>query len=55
MAGVLVDVLADGRHVVGIGINVNNSLAGAPAEVATRATSLCELAGTAIRPHAVGC
>jgi BirA family biotin operon repressor/biotin-[acetyl-CoA-carboxylase] ligase len=45
IAGILVDVLAGGRHVVGIGLNVNNSLAGAPPEVIARATSLCELAG----------
>jgi BirA family transcriptional regulator, biotin operon repressor / biotin---[acetyl-CoA-carboxylase] ligase len=45
IAGVLVDVLAGGRHVVGIGLNVNNALASAPPEVAGRATSLCELAG----------
>jgi BirA family biotin operon repressor/biotin-[acetyl-CoA-carboxylase] ligase len=45
LAGVLVDVLAGGRHVVGVGLNVNNSFAGAPAEVAQRAVSLTELAG----------
>lgn len=45
IAGVLVDVLGGGRHVVGIGLNVNNSLAGAPDEVRRRAASLCELAG----------
>jgi len=45
LAGVLVDVLAGGRHVVGIGLNVNNSFAGAPAEVAQRAISLTELTG----------
>ncbi len=45
IAGVLVDVLSAGRHVVGIGLNVNNTLAGAPDEVRDRATSLCELAG----------
>ncbi len=45
LAGVLIDVLPDGRHVVGIGINVNNSLDAAPADVRARATSLCELAG----------
>ena len=45
IAGVLVDVLAGGRHVVGIGLNVNNALVGAPPEVVARATSLCELAG----------
>lgn len=45
VAGILVDVLAGGRHVVGIGLNVNNSFAGAPAEVARRAVSLTELIG----------
>ena len=45
LAGVLVDVLTDGRNVVGIGLNVNNSFAGAPEEVRGRATSLIELAG----------
>jgi BirA family biotin operon repressor/biotin-[acetyl-CoA-carboxylase] ligase len=45
IAGVLVDVLGGGCHVVGIGINVNNSLEAAPSEVRNRATSLCELAG----------
>ena len=45
MAGVLIDVLPDGRHVVGIGLNVNNSLAAAPDDVRARAASLCELAG----------
>lgn len=45
IAGILVDVLGQGRHVVGIGLNVNNPLAGAPEEVRNRAASLCELAG----------
>ena len=45
IAGVLIDVLPDGRHVVGIGLNVNNSLAEAPGDVRARAASLCELAG----------
>jgi BirA family biotin operon repressor/biotin-[acetyl-CoA-carboxylase] ligase len=45
IAGVLVDVLGGGRHIVGIGLNVNNSLADAPEEVRGRATSLCELVG----------
>jgi BirA family biotin operon repressor/biotin-[acetyl-CoA-carboxylase] ligase len=46
LAGILLDVLAGGRHVLGIGLNVNNALADAPDEVRARATSLCELAGT---------
>lgn len=45
IAGILIDVVPGGRHVVGIGLNVNNPLAGAPDEVRARATSLCELAG----------
>ncbi len=45
VAGVLVDVLSGGRHVVGIGLNVNNPMSGAPPEVLARAASLCELTG----------
>lgn len=45
LAGVLVDVLAGGRHVIGVGLNVNNSFVGAPPEVAQRAISLTELTG----------
>ena len=35
----------DGRHILGIGLNVNNSLAHAPPEVRTRATSIFDLTG----------
>jgi BirA family transcriptional regulator, biotin operon repressor / biotin---[acetyl-CoA-carboxylase] ligase len=45
LVGILVDVLGDRRHVIGIGINVNNSLAGAPDELGAKATSLVDLAG----------
>ncbi len=45
LAGILIDLLADGRHILGIGLNVNNSLAAAPAEVRERATSMCDLTG----------
>ena len=45
LAGVLVETLADGRQILGIGCNVNNSTAGAPAEVARRATSLADAHG----------
>lgn len=48
IAGTLVDVLAGGRHVLGIGLNVNNTLSGAPDEVRGRAASLCELSGERI-------
>ncbi len=47
LAGILIDLLADGRHILGIGLNVNNSLAAAPADVRQRATSMCDL--TAMR------
>jgi BirA family transcriptional regulator, biotin operon repressor / biotin---[acetyl-CoA-carboxylase] ligase len=53
LAGVLIDVLPDGNHIVGIGLNVNNSLAGAPDDVRARATSLCELADRAFDRTAV--
>lgn len=53
VAGVLIDVLPDGRHIVGIGLNVNNSLAAAPEEVRARAASLSELAGRAFDRTAV--
>ncbi len=46
LAGILIDVLSGGRHVLGIGLNVNNSLIDAPDEVRARAASLCELTGT---------
>ncbi len=45
VAGILIDVLPSGQHVVGIGLNVNNLLDDAPADVRSRATSLCELTG----------
>lgn len=45
VAGVLIDVLPGGRHVVGIGLNVNNTLADAPGEVRARAASLRDLSG----------
>jgi len=46
LAGILIDVLPDGRHVLGIGMNINNSLAHAPPDVQARATSLFELTGS---------
>jgi len=45
IAGILIDVLPGGLHVLGIGLNVNNTLADAPDEVRARAASLCELSG----------
>jgi BirA family transcriptional regulator, biotin operon repressor / biotin---[acetyl-CoA-carboxylase] ligase len=45
LAGILIDVLPNGQHIVGIGLNVNNTFDGAPDDVRARATSLCELSG----------
>jgi BirA family transcriptional regulator, biotin operon repressor / biotin---[acetyl-CoA-carboxylase] ligase len=45
LAGVLIDVLPGGQHIVGIGLNVNNTFDGAPEDVRARATSLGELSG----------
>lgn len=45
LAGVLVEALSDRRLVVGIGMNVNNSLDDAPEALQTSATTLWELTG----------
>lgn len=46
LAGVLVEVPAGGRRIVGIGLNTNSRLADAPAELRPRATTLRALTGT---------
>ncbi|MBN2474729.1 MAG: biotin--[acetyl-CoA-carboxylase] ligase [Pirellulales bacterium] len=43
LAGILVEVLPNARHVIGIGVNTNNTLAGAPAELQGTATTMREL------------
>ncbi len=45
LSGILIEALADGRHVVGIGINTNNSLADAPPELRKQAATLRDLTG----------
>ncbi len=45
ISGVLIDALGDGRRIVGIGLNVNNSLTSAPPPVCDTATSLMDLTG----------
>jgi BirA family biotin operon repressor/biotin-[acetyl-CoA-carboxylase] ligase len=45
LAGVLIEVLPDGRHVLGIGCNVNNRISAAPTELSNIATSLVDLTG----------
>jgi len=43
LAGILVEVLPDRRHIIGIGLNTNNSLTDAPPELRQTATTLREL------------
>ncbi len=45
LCGILVESQTPGRIVIGVGMNVNNSLAEAPPEVRDRATSLADVAG----------
>ena len=45
IAGILTEVLPDGRQVVGVGINTNNRLADAPRELRGRVATLYELRG----------
>jgi BirA family biotin operon repressor/biotin-[acetyl-CoA-carboxylase] ligase len=45
LAGILIEVLADGRHIVGIGVNTNNSLAAAPPQLQQRAATLRDFTG----------
>ncbi len=45
LSGILIEALADGRHVVGIGINTNNSLADAPPDLREQAATLRDLTG----------
>ena len=51
LAGVLIEAMPDGRHVLGIGCNVNNAISAAPREVTGIATSLVDLTG---REHSRG-
>ncbi|MGA2032632.1 MAG: biotin--[acetyl-CoA-carboxylase] ligase [Thermoguttaceae bacterium] len=43
LSGILVEVLGDGRPIVGIGVNVNNSSADAPEELRPRVATLRDL------------
>ncbi len=45
LSGVLVEALPDGRHIVGIGVNLNNSLAAAPPELSDVVTTLFDMTG----------
>ena len=45
LAGILVEVLPDRRHVIGIGLNTNNTAADAPAELQPTVATLRDLSG----------
>lgn len=45
LAGILIEVLTDRRHVIGIGLNANNTLADAPAELQSTAGTIRDLSG----------
>ncbi len=45
LAGVLLDLTTNERHILGVGVNTNNRFAGAPIEVRARAVSLLEAMG----------
>lgn len=45
LAGILVEMLPDGRQIVGVGINVNSRALAAPAELAPRVATVRDLVG----------
>ena len=45
LAGILIEVTSGGQFVVGVGLNVNNTAAEAPAELQSRVTTLRDLTG----------
>lgn len=53
LSGILVEVLPGGLHIVGIGVNVNNSSADAPAELRPLVATLRDLTGRFHDPTAM--
>jgi BirA family transcriptional regulator, biotin operon repressor / biotin---[acetyl-CoA-carboxylase] ligase len=45
LAGILVEVLPNGRHIIGVGLNTNNTLLDAPAELREGVASVRDLTG----------
>ena len=45
LAGILVEVLPDGRHIIGIGLNSNSTVADAPPEIRESIATLADLTG----------
>ena len=50
LAGILIEATPERRFIVGIGVNTNNSMADAPAELKTTATTMLDLTGQAHDP-----
>ena len=48
LGGVLVEMLPDGLHILGIGLNTNGRVSDAPREIQSRLTTLRDLTG---QPH----
>ena len=46
LAGILVEVLPDGRHIVGVGLNTNNRAADAPPALREQIATLADLTGS---------
>jgi BirA family biotin operon repressor/biotin-[acetyl-CoA-carboxylase] ligase len=53
LAGILVEGLLGGLYVVGIGVNTNNTMEEAPAEIRSTATTLRDLTGRRHEPIAI--
>lgn len=53
VGGILVEVLPNRRHVIGIGLNTNTTLADAPAELQTTAATLRDLTSSEHDPTAI--
>ena len=51
LAGILVEVLPDRKHVIGVGLNTNNTLADAPAELQATMATLRDLSGRRARSN----
>jgi BirA family biotin operon repressor/biotin-[acetyl-CoA-carboxylase] ligase len=53
LAGILIEVLPDRRHVIGIGLNTNNSLTDAPAELQSTVVTLRDLGQATVDQTAI--
>jgi BirA family biotin operon repressor/biotin-[acetyl-CoA-carboxylase] ligase len=50
LAGILIEALPDRRHIIGIGINTNNSAADAPQELQATVATMRDLTGHIVDP-----